>query len=99
MVVSATLLGTQDPRQALESVSEEGPYTFLEILGHCVALPVSNYCSLRSNHFATTCKKKRLLETLFDCAQGPCLHVETHLVRTAATLRTTAFASVDRRCR
>ena len=34
VVVSATLLGTQDPRQAFESVSEEGPYTFLEILGH-----------------------------------------------------------------
>ena len=54
VVVSATLLGTQDPRQAFESVSEEGPYTFLEILGHCVALPVFIRCSHRPNHFATT---------------------------------------------
>ena len=54
VVVSATLLGTQDPRQAFESVSEEGPYTFLVFLGHCVALPVFNYCSHNSNHFATT---------------------------------------------
>ena len=58
VVVSATLLGTQDPRQALESVSQEQPRTFLEILGYCVALPVFNYCSHRSNHFATTCVKK-----------------------------------------
>ena len=54
VVVSATLLGTQDPRQALESVSQEQPRTFLEIVRHCVASPVFNYCSHRSNHFATT---------------------------------------------
>ena len=55
VVVSATLLGTQDPRQALESVSQEQPRTFLEIVRHCVASPVFNCCSHRSNHFATTC--------------------------------------------
>ena len=43
--------------------------------------------------------EKILLESLFGCASGPCLHVETHVVRTSATLRTTAFASVARRNR
>ena len=52
----------------------------------------------RSNHFATTCKKK-VLETPFDCALGPCLHLETHVVRTVSTLRRTAFASLDCRNR
>ena len=37
VVVPVTPLGTEDPRQALESVSEEGPHTFLEIVGNCVA--------------------------------------------------------------
>ena len=77
--VKQTLLGTQDPRQVLESVSQEQPRTFLEIVRHCVASPVFNCCLHRSNHFATTCffLKKKLLETPFDCAPGPCLHLET----------------------
>ena len=37
--------------------------------------------------------QKILLETLFDRAPVPCLHVETHVIRTAMT----AFASLDRR--
>ena len=40
-----------------------------------------------------------MLETLFDCAPGPRLHLATHVVRTASTLRMTAFASLDRRNR
>ena len=54
VVVSATLLGTQDPRQAFPAVSEEGPQTFLEHVRHCVALLVFICCSHRPNHFATT---------------------------------------------
>ena len=37
---------------------------------------------------------KSLLETLFGCASGPCVHVETHVARTTASLRMTAFASL-----
>ena len=43
--------------------------------------------------------KNSLLETLFFCASGPCVHVETHVARTAATLRMTAFASLGCRKR
>ena len=43
--------------------------------------------------------KNSLLETLFFCASGPCVHVETHVARTAATLRLTAFASLGCRKR
>ena len=55
VVVSATLSGTQGRKQALASVSEEGPHTFLEIVRHCVASFVFNCCSHRPNHYATTC--------------------------------------------
>ena len=48
---------------------------------------------------ATRYAKHRLLETLFFCASGPCVHVETHVARTAATLRLTAFASLGCRKR
>ena len=40
VVVSATPSGTQDPRQALESVSEKEPHTFHDIVRHCAALSV-----------------------------------------------------------
>ena len=36
--------------------------------------------------------EKILLESLFGCASSPCLHVETYVVRTAASLRMTAVA-------
>ena len=36
-----------------------------------------------------------LLETLFGRASGPCVHVETHVARTTASLRMTAFASLE----
>ena len=36
--------------------------------------------------------KNVLLETLFGCASGPCLHGEPHVVRTAASVPMTAFA-------
>ena len=35
---------------------------------------------------------KILLESLFGCASSPCLHVETYVDRTAASLRMTAVA-------
>ena len=43
--------------------------------------------------------KNGLSETLFGCALGPCVHVETHVARTAASLRMTAFASLGCRKR
>ena len=43
--------------------------------------------------------KNSLLETLFGCALVPCVHVETHVARTAATLRLTDFASLGCRKR
>ena len=55
VVVPATPSGTQDPRQALAPVSEEGPHTFLEIVQHCVAFSVINCFSHRHAHCATTC--------------------------------------------
>ena len=79
VVVSATLSGPEDPRHAPESVSEEGPHAFLELVRHCVALSVRH-------------AKNSLLESLFGSASGPRLHLKTHVVRTAATLRVTAFA-------
>ena len=43
--------------------------------------------------------KNGLSETRFGCALGPCVHVETHVASTAASLRMTAFASLGCRKR
>ena len=73
-------------------------FFFFEMVYLWVALSVVN-CVRMVRVTAPLHAKNILLETLLGCASGPCLHVETHVVRTAATLRTTAFASVARRNR
>ena len=94
VVVPATPLGTQDPRQALESVSQEGLdvfFFFFEMVYLCVALSVVN-CVRMVPVTAPRQAENILLESLFGCASGPRLHVETHVVRTAASLRMTAVS-------
>ena len=50
VVVSAAPSGTQDPRQALELVSDKGTHTFHDIVRDCVALSVFN-CRSRRPHY------------------------------------------------
>ena len=57
----------------------------------CVALSVVN-CVRMVPVTAPRQAENILLEILLGCASAPCLHVETHVVRTAASLRMTAVS-------
>ena len=90
VVVPAATPGTLDPRQAIESVPEEGPLKLLEICncGAFSVIFVFRIVTITAPRHA----KEIFLHKLFGCPSGPRLHVEPRVVRTAARLLMMAFA-------
>ena len=91
VVVSARPSGTQDPKQALESVSEKNRTRFSKISGIVLFSLLPIVFSIVPIT-ATRHNRSKLLETLFGCASSPCPRVGANVVRTAATLRMTGSA-------
>ena len=84
VVVSATPSGTQDPREALESVSENEPHTFRDIVRHCVALSFVKLFFARSQ---SLCLDKQKVSCWKNCLVVRGVHVRTRKLTLSGRLR------------